>query len=324
MRKQIQPEQNNDVEVDRESASRTPAAQNATQDEPVDLPDNDDPLAASQAETTAVEENDLVEPDIELSQLPEGHTELTTEEIISQLTHDEQDLHDLLRSHAEAEYEAQMQAQAEGVSLPKSFDNLGDSSNIDASSSSNVDPTLSQTLDDAAFGSGPRGSCDICQRTQTTVWRRIHLPDRELHVCNRTSCSATRPSRMICLHSSACGMYHIKTGQIRPRELWGDGKLIRKRRKSTHPRPRKSDAKRIKLDGEGNEQPDDGTEHDQGTLDDHADGGLMVDNLGDVVETDEFRATLGIEGLGEIITGFGHQSAEEVAAEVANVFGNVE
>lgn len=139
--------------------------------------------------------------------------EMTTEQIISQLTHDEQDLHDLLRSHAQAEYEAQQQV-TDGM-LPSSFTGAVDeSSNIDppgtvresasGSNSANggvggdsiggelsLDQTLAQQIralqEPIVFGAGPRGSCDICQRTQTTVWRKIRLPDRDLHVCNRMS-----------------------------------------------------------------------------------------------------------------------------------------
>lgn len=34
---------------------------------------------------------------------------------------------------------------------------------------------------------------------------------------------------------SACGLYHTKFGVIRPPELWGDGKLVKKRRPGTRP-----------------------------------------------------------------------------------------
>ncbi|ODN94685.1 hypothetical protein L198_04826 [Cryptococcus wingfieldii CBS 7118] len=59
---------------------------------------------------------------------------------------------------------------------------------------------------------GPPGSCDICTRTETTVWRKLTLGGVDYKVCN------------------ACGLYHSKFGVIRPPELWGDGKSLKKRR----------------------------------------------------------------------------------------------
>ncbi|OCF38206.1 hypothetical protein I316_00431 [Kwoniella heveanensis BCC8398] len=69
----------------------------------------------------------------------------------------------------------------------------------------------------ARLRKGPPGSCDICMRTETTVWRKLSLGSQDLKVCN------------------ACGTYHHKFGVIRPPELWNDGKSIRRRR--TNPRP---------------------------------------------------------------------------------------
>ncbi|WVR07714.1 hypothetical protein IAU60_004756 [Kwoniella sp. DSM 27419] len=69
----------------------------------------------------------------------------------------------------------------------------------------------------ARLKKGPPGSCDICTRTETTVWRKLVLGTQDLKVCN------------------ACGTYHHKFGVIRPPELWDDGKSIRRRR--TGPRP---------------------------------------------------------------------------------------
>ena len=119
---------------------------------------------------------------------------------------------------------------------------------------------------------------------------------------------------------TACGMYHIKTGQIRPPELWGDGKLIRKRRKSTHPRNTRDDnGKRFKSQ-EGLEL---------GLLDSDEEEG-EVGNLGEVDhdhehEHDDFRATLGIEGISEIMKEFGDGvGVGDVEQDVANVFGSVE
>jgi hypothetical protein len=123
---------------------------------------------------------------------------------------------------------------------------------------------------------------------------------------------------------TACGMYHIKTGQIRPPELWGDGKLIRKRRKSTHPRnTRDENGKRFKSQ-EGLEL---------GLLDSDEEEG-EVGNLGEVDhehehehehDHDDFRATLGIEGISEIMKEFGEGvGVGDVEQDVANVFGSVE
>lgn len=114
-------------------------------------------------------------------------------------------------------------------------------------------------------------------------------------------------------------MYHIKTGQIRPRELWGDGKLIRKRRKSAHPKGTKADAnKRLKAETDHEHDQEQDQEHQEEEQE------MTVESLGDVVDHDEFRASLGIEGLGEMITGFSDQTAADVAQDVVNVFGSVE
>ncbi|WVF73080.1 hypothetical protein IAT40_007899 [Kwoniella sp. CBS 6097] len=76
---------------------------------------------------------------------------------------------------------------------------------------------LSESSVLARLKKGPPGSCDICMRTETTVWRKLSLGTQDLKVCN------------------ACGTYHHKFGVIRPPELWNDGKSIRRRR--TNPRP---------------------------------------------------------------------------------------
>ncbi|CAK9783285.1 hypothetical protein CC85DRAFT_282025 [Cutaneotrichosporon oleaginosum] len=62
------------------------------------------------------------------------------------------------------------------------------------------------------FKRGPPGSCDICSRTQTSVWRKLTYDGEELRVCN------------------ACGLYHSKFHIPRPPELWGDGRTIKKRK----------------------------------------------------------------------------------------------
>lgn len=129
-------------------------------------------------------------------------------------------------------------------------------------------------------------------------------------------------------------MYHIKTSKIRPPELWGDGKLIRTRRKSTHPRTLKGDAKRFKSDGvEGSDSLDTGEgqlEHLNGGLgvgedgnDENEDVQMAVANLGEVDGHDEFRASLGMAGIGDIMRNFGEQVSDDVSQDVANVFGSV-
>lgn len=188
LRQEVHADDAEAVDPERASSSRTPNAQAAGHGTPVDVPEAEasqqiEPQADAQAEPAM-----SVQPDLEMSDLADEQPELTTEQIISQLTHDEQDLHDLLQSHAQAEYDAQQHAQAEGISLPSHFGETGVSPNNGEGSASNIDPSLAQSLDDQqAFGAGPKGSCDICSRTQTTVWRKIHLPDRDLHVCNRMS-----------------------------------------------------------------------------------------------------------------------------------------
>ena len=443
-------------------------------------PTESSPQAEPSDNQPATGSGDTVQPDVEidLTQLAEAGTqgdaeaeagaegeadtepEMTTEQIISQLTHDEQDLHDLLRSHAQAEYEAQQQQQGTDGILPSSFTGgVDDSSGIDppgtipepasgsgigsgsgSASGSGVgvgvgigsvggsghggdttggelsfDESLAQQIralhEPIVFGAGPRGSCDICQRTQTTVWRKIRLPDRDLHVCNRMSPPSLFLDRSLYRKSNtntiefavadkmvACGMYHIKTGHIRPRELWGDGKMIRKRRKSTHPKgfnkPEPTlerllkvhtDGSRVTLD-QGQDQHQDqnqgqdqegsmdhgigeassslhqnhqhqhqhqhqqqpqpqpqSLQHDQVTLENQQQGAMTIDNmdgmdnmeqhhLEDVVGHEEFRATLGMDGLGEMIHGFDdHDHADDhdhhttdVNQDVVNVFGNVE
>jgi hypothetical protein len=137
-------------------------------------------------------------------------------------------------------------------------------------------------------------------------------------------------------------MYHIKTGQIRPPELWGDGKLIRKRRKSTHPRTLRDqdhdqdnglehgqDEKRFKQSDETGlgESENEGEGEGEG---EGEEGQMDIENLGEVDvghghEQDEFRATLGIEGISEIMKEFGDGVGvgDDVEQDVANVFGSV-
>lgn len=59
---------------------------------------------------------------------------------------------------------------------------------------------------------GPPGSCEVCGRTHTSVWRKLTFHGEDLKVCN------------------ACGLYHAKFGILRPHELWGDGKSVKKRK----------------------------------------------------------------------------------------------
>ena len=74
---------------------------------------------------------------------------------------------------------------------------------------------------------GPPGSCDICSRTETSVWRKITLGGEDFRVCNRTSCQKTDD---VLADVLACGLYYLRFKVIRPAELWGDGKQVRKRR----------------------------------------------------------------------------------------------
>jgi hypothetical protein len=116
-----------------------------------------------------------------MDHIPDMQAEMTTEELISQLAnHDDQDLRDLLTSHAESEYANQ---QAIAAHMQQQLD-----------SHSNPLDTPTQSVGhtqigdfDGRFKQGPPGSCDICSRTETTVWRKIRHDDQDLHVCNRTS-----------------------------------------------------------------------------------------------------------------------------------------
>ena len=153
-------------------------------------------------------------------------------------------------------------------------------------------------------------------------------------------------------------MYHIKTGQIRPPELWGDGKLIRKRRKSTHPRTIRDqdhdhdhehehgqeheqeqghDEKRFKSSEGLGESEGEGEGEGLGDVEGNQRDQMNVENLGEIDveheqhhdqdhDHDEFRATLGIEGISEIMKEFGEGVGvgDDVEQDVANVFGTVE
>ncbi|KAK4683574.1 hypothetical protein P7C73_g6669, partial [Tremellales sp. Uapishka_1] len=107
---------------------------------------------------------------------------------------------------------------------------------------------------------GPPGSCDICGRTETSVWRKLTLGGEDHKVCN------------------ACGLYHNKFGVIRPPELWGDGKSVKKRKAGTrlrNPGPDERNGKKARKDENG--------------MEDHAEGhgpdmGLMA--MGDFVGVD--------------------------------------
>lgn len=89
--------------------------------------------------------------------------------------------------------------------------------------------------------------------------------------------------------------------------------MIRTRRKSTHPRGPKNDAKRFKpaADADGLA----GLESTGDQIEQHgdADGGpsqeaevqMAVANLGEVDGHDEFRASLGMAGIGDIMRNFG-------------------
>jgi hypothetical protein len=87
---------------------------------------------------------------------------------------------------------------------------------------------------------GPPGSCDLCWRTETPSWRKLHLGGETYKVCNReckgtvcdslwTTAPAPAPVQLI-LTAVACGVYWRKCKVLRPPELWGDGKTIKKRK----------------------------------------------------------------------------------------------
>lgn len=75
------------------------------------------------------------------------------------------------------------------------------------------------------FKRGPPGSCDICSRTQTSVWRKLTFEGEELRVCNGELWQDYRLT-------VACGLYYTKFGVPRPAELWGDGRTVKKRKAS--------------------------------------------------------------------------------------------
>jgi hypothetical protein len=145
--------------------------------------------------------------ELELHNLPEAQGEMTTEELISQLAnHDDQDLRDLLSSHAENEYAAQQAISAHLQSQldqqPNPLDTpthnhhhhhhqtLGHthSHEHDHDGNGHGESSTNHGLGHVVnFKQGPPGSCDICTRTQTTVWRKLHVNGEDLHVCNRTS-----------------------------------------------------------------------------------------------------------------------------------------
>ena len=137
--------------------------------------------------------------DLELHNLSETQGEMTTEELISQLAnHDDQDLRDLLSSHAENEYAAQQAISAHLQSQldqqPNPLDTptqhhhhqtLGHDHGYEHGHGEGSNPNNHGHV--VNFKQGPPGSCDICTRTQTTVWRKLHVNGEDLHVCNRTS-----------------------------------------------------------------------------------------------------------------------------------------
>ncbi|KAL1412741.1 hypothetical protein Q8F55_000488 [Vanrija albida] len=132
---------------------------------------------------------------------------------------------------------------------------------------------------------GPPGSCDICGRTQTSVWRKLTLAGEDHKVCN------------------ACGLYHAKFGIIRPPELWGDGKSVKKRKASAraslggafespnaNKRKRKSAPAKFDFPGvEGVVPSEEHPSHDEGLVGPHeehtlGDVGRAVENIFAVVQ----------------------------------------
>jgi len=157
----------------------------------------------SESQNTPHHEEHQQQPEMELQNIPEPHThthaqgEMTTEELISQLAnHDDQDLRDLLSSHAENEYAAQhisahlqnqMDNQANPLDTPTHHHHMGHGE------SSTGHQNMNHQI--VNFKQGPPGSCDICSRTQTTVWRKVNVNGEDLHVCNRESTHLRRRGR---------------------------------------------------------------------------------------------------------------------------------
>ena len=49
-----------------------------------------------------------------------------------------------------------------------------------------LDPTVLEQL-----GKGPPGSCEVCSRTQSTVWRKLTVGEEDYRVCNGEYCSCS-------------------------------------------------------------------------------------------------------------------------------------
>lgn len=127
--------------------------------------------------------------DLEMDHISDMQAEMTTEELISQLAnHDDQDLRDLLTSHAENEYATQqaiaahLQQQLDSQANPLDTPTHGHARGVNQGESGSAGELVL-----ASFKQGPSGSCDVCARTETTVWRKIRHHDEDLHVCNRTA-----------------------------------------------------------------------------------------------------------------------------------------
>lgn len=138
---------------------------------------------------------------------------------------------------------------------------------------------------------GPPGSCDVCGRTETTVWRKLKFGEDNLKVCNREGPLAISTGGLL---TAACGLYHAKFHVIRPPELWGDGKNIKKRRAAL--RARKSEGedgstpkkKRQKMLGgpEDSSTPVEGDDGDEVVeTDSHGEEAQDVQTLNAQVET---------------------------------------
>ncbi|ADV24026.1 hypothetical protein CNI04020 [Cryptococcus gattii WM276] len=130
---------------------------------------------------------------------------------------------------------------------------------------------------------GPPGSCDICMRTETTVWRKLVLGGIDHKVCN------------------ACGLYHSKFGVIRPPELWGDGKSLKKRR-SARPSADEDDTD-IHMKKKMKKSIEEGSDQLEMLDDEHQELGNLVENhlSAQQREEEEAAAAAASENIGETV-----------------------
>nr|XP_018260907.1 uncharacterized protein I303_06624 [Kwoniella dejecticola CBS 10117]OBR83065.1 hypothetical protein I303_06624 [Kwoniella dejecticola CBS 10117] len=198
---------------------------------------------------------------IDTAQPDQGATEEAVKRaeqlILSQLVQDHPDNHqnpehpnvDVPTSFAEF-FPAQEELERHAANLSAS--NQGDPSSSNPSLAGDVISIVRETQDEhpvpglggqvsesalARLKKGPPGSCDICTRTFTTVWRKLVLGNETYRVCN------------------PCGLYHKKFGVIRPSELWDDNNSIRRRRVGPRASTKSKDDEEGTSTGMDNERP---------------------------------------------------------------------